>query len=284
MTSQNPTSVSTINFESLNSEYNHLLVEYDKSQKDILDSITNNKINLVSMGSNTTLIGGSTLSTNNDDPNVATIDECIALCSNTINCKSANFLGDGDIKTCKLFSGNSTITFDPTEGNMAIVSDLQSKIYNSKGINIKLQNINRQINNYLHETMPKTEEQINLNIKSKKILHTQYDNLLSDRRVLKGQENDLKDISNQHSNKEINTSQITGQYAVWTVFTVIVLSITLILYAVPDINILEKFPILFLIVILLTVYFIYVYIQTIHITNPNVDMAYNINKINYFNY
>lgn len=283
MTSQNSNSVSTINFESLNSEYNHLLVEYDKSRKDILDTITNNKINLVSMGNNTTLIGGTNLSTNNEST-IQTVDDCIALCSNTINCKSANFLGDSDSKTCKLFSGNSTITFDPNESNMAIVSDLQSKIYNSKGLNIKLQNINRQINNYLHKNLPKTEEQINLNIKSKGILHKQYDNLLSDRSVLKGQETDLKDISNQHSNTEINTSQITGQYAVWTVFTIIVLSITLILYAVPDINILEKFPILFLIVILLIVYFIYVYFQTINIKNPNVDMAYNINKINYFNY
>ena len=128
------------------------------------------------------------------------------------------------------------------------------------------------------------KEQIQLNIKSKGLLHKQYNNLLSDRQVLKGQENDLKDISNQHSNKEINVSQITGQYTVWTVFTIIVLSITIILYVVPDINILEKFPLLFLIVILLIAYFIYVYIQTIHITNPNVDMAYNINKINYFNY
>ena len=51
-----------------------------------------------------------------------------------------------------------------------------------------------------------------------------------------------------------------------------------------DINILEKFPLLFLIVILLIAYFIYTYLQKIHITNPNVDMAYNINKINYFNY
>jgi len=284
MTSQQPQPISTINFETLKGEYNTLLLDYDKSRKDILDFIINNKINLVSMGNNTTLIGGSNLSNESAASNVETVADCIALCSTTTSCKGANFLGEGDTKTCKLFSGNSTITFDPVEGNMAIVSDLQSKIYISKGLNIKLQNVNRQINNYLHQALPKTEEQMQLNIKSKNILHTQYDNLLSDRHVLKGQENDLKDISNQHSNKEINVAQITGQYTVWTVFTVIVLSITLILYAVPDINILEKFPILFLIVILLIAYFIYVYIQTLNITNPNVDMAYNINKINYFNY
>lgn len=272
-------SVPTINFETLKSEYNKLLLDYDKSQKDIIDTISNNTNNLVSMGANTSLIGGANLVTINE---VANVDDCIAECSKNTSCKGANFLGD--TKTCTLFSGKSTITFDPVESTMAIVTDLQSKIYISKGLNNKLQNINKQINDYLHQALPKTDEQIQLNIKSKGLLHKQYNNLLSDRQVLKGQENDLKDISNQHSNKEINVSQITGQYTVWTVFTIIVLSITIILYVVPDINILEKFPLLFLIVILLIAYFIYVYIQTIHITNPNVDMAYNINKINYFNY
>jgi hypothetical protein len=167
---------------------------------------------------------------------------------------------------------------------MAIITDLQNKIYNSKGLNNKLQNINKQIKDYLRKQLPETDQQNTLNRQSAAILHTQYNSLLSDRELLKEQEIDIKDISNQHSNKEINVAQITGQYTVWTVFTVIVLSITLILYAVPDINILEKFPILFLIVILLIAYFIYVYIQTLHVTNPNVDMAYNINKINYFNY
>ena len=280
MTSQ-PQPISTINFETLKSEYNKLLLDYDKSQKDIIDSITNNKHTLVSVGNYTQLTGGTNLGTIN---NVANVDDCIAECSKNINCKGANFSEDITTNTCTLFSGNNTITFDPVEGNMAIITDLQNKIYNSKGLNNKLQNINKQIKDYLRKQLPETDQQNTLNRQSAAILHTQYNSLLSDREELKEQEIDIKDISNQHSNKEINVAQITGQYTVWTVFTVIVLSITLILYAVPDINILEKFPILFLIVILLIAYFIYVYIQTLHVTNPNVDMAYNINKINYFNY
>ena len=278
-----PQPISTINFETLKSEYNKLLVDYDKSQKDIIDSITNNKHNLVSVGNYTQLTGGTNLDTIN---NVANVDDCIAMCSKNIKCKGANFTEDitTNTNTCTLFSGISTITMDLTEGNMAIITDLQNKIYNSKGLNNKLQNINKQIKDYLRKQLPETEQQNTLNHQSAAILHTQYNSLLSDRQVLNDQLISINDISNQISNNEINVSQITGQYVVWTVFTVIVLSTTVILYVVPDINILEKFPLLFLLVILLTAYFIYVYIQTIHITNPNVDMAYNINKINYFNY
>ena len=278
-----PQPISTINFETLKSEYNKLLVDYDKSQKDIIDSITNNKHNLVSVGNYTQLTGGTNLDTIN---NVANVDDCIAMCSKNIKCKGANFTEDitTNTNTCTLFSGISTITMDLTEGNMAIITDLQNKIYNSKGLNNKLQNINKQIKDYLRKQLPETEQQNTLNHQSAAILHTQYNSLLSDRQVLNDQLISINDISNQISNNEINVSQITGQYVVWTVFTVIVLSTTVILYVVPDINILEKFPLLFLLVILLTAYFIYNYLQKIHITNPNIDMAYYINKINYFNY
>ena len=278
-----PQPISTINFETLKSEYNKLLVDYDKSQKDIIDSITNNKHNLVSVGNYTQLTGGTNLDTIN---NVANVDDCIAMCSKNIKCKGANFTEDitTNTNTCTLFSGISTITMDLTEGNMAIITDLQNKIYNSKGLNNKLQNINKQIKDYLRKQLPETEQQMTLNNQSADVLHTQYNSLLSDRQVLGDQQISINDISSQISNKEINVSQITGQYVVWTVFTVIVLSTTVILYVVPDINILEKFPLLFLLVILLTAYFIYNYLQKIHITNPNIDMAYYINKINYFNY
>jgi hypothetical protein len=280
MTSPSPNSLS---FNLLKSEYNKLLLDYDKTQKDIIDSITNNKHNLVSAGNYTQLTGGTYLDTIN---NVANVDDCIAECSKNTKCKGANFTEDITTNTnlCTLFSGISTINFDSTESNTAIITDLQYKIYNSKGLNNKLQNINKQINDYLRKQLPKTEQQMTLNNQSAAVLHTQYNSLLSDRQVLNDQQIFINDISNKISNKEINVSQITGQYVVWVVFTVIVLSITIILYAVPDINILEKFPLLFLLVILLTAYFIYTYLQKIHITNPNVDMAYNINKINYFNY
>jgi 3-keto-L-gulonate-6-phosphate decarboxylase len=268
-----------INNASLISEYNKLLLDYNQSQKDIIDAITNNTSKLVSMGANTTLTGGSNLETINEVENV---EDCKAKCSETTGCKGANFLGD--TKTCTLFSGNNTITFDTNADNMAIITELQSKIYTSKGLNNRLQSINKQINDNLRKQLPETEQQMTLNNQSADVLHTQYNSLLLDRQVLSDQQSAINDISNQISNKEINVSQITGQYVVWTVFTVIVLSITIILYAVPDINILEKFPLLFLIVILLIAYFIYTYLQKIHITNPNVDMAYNINKINYFNY
>ena len=272
---------SGINNTSLISEYNKMLIEYNQSQKDIIDAITNNTNKLVSMGANTVLTGGTNLETINE---VESDEDCKAKCSEKTGCKGANFLGD--TKTCALFSGNenNTITFDINENNIAIINDLQSKIYTSQGLNNRLQNINKQINDKLRKQLPETQKQIELNNQSAAVLHTQYNSLLSDQHNLTSKLSAMNDISTQYSNKEINVSQITGQYVVWTVFTVIVLSITIILYVVPDINILETFPLLFLLVILLTAYFIYTYLQKIHITNPNVDMAYNINKINYFNY
>jgi len=270
---------SNIGNTSLISEYNKMLIEYNQSQKDIIDAITNNTNKLVSMGANTVLTGGTNLETINE---VESDEDCKAKCSEKTGCKGANFLGVSN--TCNLFSGNNTIIFDPIADNTAIISELQSKIYTSKGLNNKLQSINKQINDNLRRQLPETQKQIELNNQSAAVLHTQYNSLLSDQAELTSQQYAMNDISTQYSNKEINVSQITGQYVVWVVFTVIVLSITIILYVVPDINILEKFPLLFLLVILLTAYFIYTYLQKIHITNPNVDMAYNINKINYFNY
>ena len=94
----------------------------------------------------------------------------------------------------------------------------------------------------------------------------------------------IYEMDNKYTNLNKHNTQITDQYIVWVVFTIIVFSITLILFMVPDINILEKFPIIFLFIILLIAYFIYGYLQDIHITNPNIDLSYNFNKINYFNY
>ena len=119
MTSPSPNSLS---FNLLKSEYNKLLLDYDKSQKDIIDSITNNKHNLVSAGNYTQLTGGTNLDTIN---NVANVDDCIAECSKNTKCKGANFTEDITTNTnlCTLFSGISTINFDSTESNTAIITD-----------------------------------------------------------------------------------------------------------------------------------------------------------------
>ena len=115
-------------------------------------------------------------------------------------------------------------------------------------------------------------------------MHKQYNTLTIDRSVLNKQQIKINSINNKYNDKEITTSQITTQYIIWVVFTIIVLSITIILFAVPNINILEKNPLIFLFIILLIFYFIYNYFEQFYIFYPNIDIAYNINKLNFFNY
>lgn len=205
---------SNIGNTTLISEYNKLLVEYSQSQKDIMDSITNNTNKLISMGANTILTGGTNLETINE---VESVEDCKAKCSEKTGCKGANFLGGTN--TCNLFSGTNTIIFDASADNMAIISELQSKIYTSKGLNNRLQSINKQINTNLRRQLPETQKQIELNNQSTAVLHTQYNSLLSEQNNLMNQQSALNNISEKNSNKEINVSQITGQYVVWIVFS-----------------------------------------------------------------
>ena len=265
---------SLIQLEILKKEYDNTLIEYEQSQQ----NITNSTNTLVALPNNI-LSGGNSLNIIN---NITNENDCIADCTANTSCNSAIF--KSSLSECTLYSGNSTIISSINEDDYAIVSDLKSNIYKSQGLNSKLQNINKQINTYLDKLVPLTQKQITENNQSKKLLHKQYNTLTIDRSVLNKQQIKINSINNKYNDKEITTSQITTQYIIWVVFTIIVLSITIILFAVPNINILEKNPLIFLFIILLIFYFIYNYFEQFYIFYPNIDIAYNINKLNFFNY
>ena len=265
---------SLIQLEILKKEYDNTLIEYEQSQQ----NITNSTNTLVALPNNI-LSGGNSLNIIN---NVTNENDCIADCTANTSCNSAIF--KSSLQECTLFNGNSTLTSSINDDDYAIVSELKSNIYKSQGLNSKLQNINKQINTYLDKLVPLTQKQINENNLSKNVLHKQYNTLINDRSVLNKQQIKINSINNKYSDKEISTSQITTQYIIWVIFTIIVLSITIILFAVPNINILEKNPLIFLFIILLIFYFIYNYFEKFYIFYPNIDIAYNINKLNFFNY
>lgn len=265
---------SIIQLEILKKDYDNTLIEYEQSQQNIKKS-TNTLVALP----NNILSGGNPLNIIN---NVTNENVCIADCTANSSCNSALF--KSTLHECSLFSGNGAITSSINDDDYAIVSELKANIYKSQGLNSKLQTINKQINTYLDKLVPLTQKQITENNQSKKILHKQYDTLTNDRSELNNQQIKINSINNKYSDKEISTSQITTQYIIWVIFTIIVLSITIILFAVPNINILEKNPLIFLFIILLIFYFIYNYFEKFYIFYPNIDIAYNINKLNYFNY
>ena len=269
-----------IQLETLKKEYDIVLIEYEQSQKNILNTLNKPSHTLISLP-NSILTGGTILDT------ITTITnekDCIANCTANTSCTGATF--KTSLHECTLYSDKNTskITASINMNDYAIVSELKSNIYNSKGLNSKLQSINQQINVILDTLVPLTQQQINDKNKSKLILHNHYKALNSDRKLLQDQQTNINNINNKYSSKNITTRQINDQYIVWVIFTIIVLSITIILFTVPNINILEKYPLILLFIILLIAYFIYNYLNKINISSPNIDIAYNINKLNYFNY
>ena len=255
-----------VQIEALKKEYDATLIEYVQSQANIT-STSNQKLTSLP---NSILTGGTILGTPNE--NVTNVNDCTG----------ANF--NSEISECILYSGNNDITNTLTDNTSAIVNELTANIYISNGLNVKLENLNKQINSYLDQVIPLNQQEITEKTQAQLELSSQYNTLLADRQLLNDKFRKIYEMDNKNNNLTKNNTQIINQYIVWVVFTIIVFSVTLILFMVPDINILERFPIIFLFIILLIAYFMYVYFQDIHITNPNIDFAYNFNKINYFNY
>lgn len=267
---------SLIQIETLKKEYDATLIEYIQSQQNI-NSVSNQSLTSLP---NNVLTGGTVLGTPIE--NITNVNDCTAQCSQNTKCTGANF--NSAISECILYRGNNDISVTLTNNNTAIVTELKANIYISNGLNNKLVQLNNRINNYLEKIVPLNQQEITAKVQSQQELTNQYTTLLADRTMINNKLRKIYEMDNKYTNLNKHNTQITDQYIVWVVFTIIVFSITLILFMVPDINILEKFPIIFLFIILLIAYFIYGYLQDIHITNPNIDLSYNFNKINYFNY
>jgi len=115
-------------------------------------------------------------------------------------------------------------------------------------------------------------------------MNTQYKKMQKDRSEIADTYNLYTNTGGQFKDTTIESNQHVYQYLLWVIITIIVITMTTLQFTNPNINIVTKFPIISVLLALMVIYFIYDYFQQIHITHPNVDLAYNVNKINYFNY
>jgi hypothetical protein len=267
-----------IELEALQKEYDVLLKDYNQQQIDYINALQNKN------NPKFTIVPDSTYNGTFIKSNVrSTESECTALCSTDKNCTGATY--NVTKSSCSTYSGNGTIVNNVyDDNNVAIISNIKYTIFSLDKTNKRLIELNQQINTLISNKLL-TESEIHMKElnKSSKSLNDQYDGLLKDRSNINDKMNDYLSNDNKYKNSTISTTQITNQYIIWYIFAIIVLSITIVLYFIPDINAFEKFPIILIIVLLIS-YFTYEYFQKINITNPNLDFSYNFNKINYFNY
>ena len=246
-------------------EYKNDLTHFEKMIKDITDGL--NAIEY----SNLTGTINSTGSSN-------TMQDCKNLCTDTPGCISASYNSNSSSNNCALFNEDSTIntnTILNEKEDVALVSNLKYKIYLSENLNTKIKDLNTKIDNLLSSN---TYQQIDANAITE--LRNKYIKLNIEKKQMI---NKSKNINDKYTNDVKFTLSNTIQYMIWVIFAIIILSITIILFAVPNINILERIPLLILFIILLIIYFLYNYFTKIKIPNVNEDVSY-LNKLDYFNY
>lgn len=217
--SQNKGNSITIDLENLQKQYSNLLTKYQSAVSEYITYLNSkHKTNFVSIKGKAYLGTGSAGSSN-----AATVQECIASCSQNTKCTGATFVSN----QCQIRTGNSNIIASNNGNSYAIVSKEKQLLLNMENINDQLININKQISRTIQKGEPiynksqkETREKTKELIKGYAELIEERDNI----KLMLNQYEILSDVENENSIK------ITQNYYTYILLLILALAICVLLY------------------------------------------------------
>ena len=230
----------------LASDYLAALTEYKSAYANYLAALKNGSYELTLSDAGYKYSGGTLISPANRY--ASNSGDCIALCSRTNTCTGATF--NSEQKSCSIYSGQgSTVANAINLNSFAITSDIQQKLYAFNNAAKKLSDKNIAGQSGLSTTIgPSKIGAFNDNTRK---LQKNYTDLLQDRINIDKATAHFNKLNNTNINASIGITASSTQYIIWVIFTILVLSITIMIFFVPNVNIIEIYPVFALYIILM---------------------------------
>ena len=197
--------------DSLSSQFNSLLTQYQETYQQFLNVINSADIsnNLMTVP-NSSFIGQSNINTTQN----TTLDNCVTSCSSTSSCSGATF--DSQLNTCILSSGKGTI-----QSSLNKKAIIQEALYYS----IQLQNLNQQLINLNDQITNITNKNINAYDINTKTINNKAQILQNNYSILEKERIKINEIIKQtetlNSDLENGNINITSNYYIYILLIIV---------------------------------------------------------------
>lgn len=192
----------TMNLESLQQQYNVLLIQYQAAVAEYLNYLNQPNVNL----DNEPLVYMQGYAYNGTGPagpsQATTLTTCVASCSRTKNCNGATFVSN----QCLLKTGSSPIV-PSSQNSYAIVPKSVQLLFVMENINEQLISINKEITELINDAQPLYETQTGERFQQQQVLVKNYEELQEERAKILNLLNEYDDLNNTYSADNIMTNQ-----------------------------------------------------------------------------
>lgn len=227
---KNSTSTS-LDLETLTSKYDKLLKEYNELQAEYItylkDQSNNSENNNTSV--NLTTITGKTFWGTSAVPSTSTnsaksLEECKALCASNEKCSGATFNAISHGKPmCWLRTGEATIS-NGLKDDVAIIPQKMIYLNRMKTLNDELQNINKQISNFISTKGEKIyENQVKMRQQKNSVLQQNEIQLKEQHKKIISEIDEYENLNNEQNEEAIKVKQNYAIYGIMVVLAIIAL-------------------------------------------------------------
>ena len=248
-----------LNLESLQTEYNLVMIEYRKGYADYIASL--NRLDITNTGTNKSfrVINGKKFSgsISISDTIIADaisdkLENCKALCSADIKCIGANF--NSSDKKCSILGGDGNIISGTISDN-AIIPAITEPLNNLKLLNDRLISLNTQIINALNNIIPDVMNENNKKDQIQNDLINKYADLLIEKKNINDILNQNTSINQNYENKYLYVKQNNLNYVLWSIIALFLIIVTFTLIIYPETKGSDIIKLLFKIMIMIVILF-----------------------------
>ena len=211
-----------LNLERLKTEFDNVLMQYNKVNTDYIDYLSSNKNNEFVEIKGQSFWGSGSVN-NSINSNIANVEQCKSLCASNSNCTGATFNStDHNTNVCLLRRGEG-ISIPSLENDYAIIEKSTYYLNLMKVLNTRLMGINRRISRTIESAEPLYGRHVVMRNDQNTVLQETYQKLLKQRNDIQNKLEKFNEIKNENDNSNIIINK--NYYWFILLFIIVVISI-----------------------------------------------------------
>ena len=213
-------SLSLIQLESLEKEYNVLLKQYEEAYKTYISNLNSQPTNLNESTNKFTNLSGRSFwgQSGLKQGTSNSVTECESMCATDEKCSGATF--NSNKSYCWTRTGDGNIS-KGLEEDIAIIPVLTENVIVLKGLNERLLQINQEISESLNQLTPAIQEETLEKNKKQQNLVLYYSNLLKEKIELDKMYKEYQTANSTYQEQDIYTTQQNDQYYLWMLIAIL---------------------------------------------------------------
>jgi hypothetical protein len=200
----NQSEKNVLNLETLNAQYNNLLIQYRQAVADYIAYLNNSGTkNVFTNIKGKAFWGTGQAGTQAGYSNISDVNGCAALCSKTPNCTGATFNPTSYSKPmCQLRKGpGRPVISSPSD--YAIIPQEKEILFNIQYINNKLKSVNNQILHIINNNISSYDSQTVERAQKNEILLANYEKLNQERMKINNMVREYEDLDSTQNEGEL---------------------------------------------------------------------------------